>query len=38
MKISSILEFLGFSYCIPARVAFENVSVKKQEKEKVKRT
>ena len=35
MEMSSILEFLGF-YLTSARVAFENVSVGKEEKERKK--
>lgn len=36
-KMSSILEFLGFSFSTPARVALGNVSVCKKEKEKEKK-
>lgn len=36
-EISSILEFLGFSYSTPARVALEYMSVCKKEKKKEKK-
>lgn len=32
MKISSVPEFLGFSYSTPARVAFENAAVYKKKR------
>lgn len=37
IKMSSTLEFSGFSYSTPARVTFENVTVSKKEKKKGKK-